>query len=158
MTRQERKMLVKALEPIPMIQTEATLPSPVHHSEPVRGLEVHDGFKCNDCEYLSISEPMVRRHTRNSHERTKTTLDLDMDVEQRYIKVKVQQWVASPGKGGRYWMVQSSTDMQAVLNTRETEGGIADSNTEGLTWEERIERSERARLSQQNGDRVRVRS
>jgi Orsellinic acid/F9775 biosynthesis cluster protein D len=151
-TQQERKTLVKALKIIPMIETEATFPSPAHHSEPIRGLEILDGFKCNDCEYLSISKPAVHRHVRNSHQRP-NPLKLDLNTEQRYTKVKVQQWVAT-GKDSRYWMVKSGVDVQVVMNAHGKEGGNADLSMEGLSWEERMERVERARLSKQDGDRM----
>jgi hypothetical protein len=55
------------LKPIPIVETESSLPRPMDYLEPVRGLEIYDAFKCNivDCKYLTRNTDMIKRHYRD---------------------------------------------------------------------------------------------
>ena len=71
MTKKEKKTLVKALKPLSIIGKEEGFPQPEHYSEPIQGLEIHDVFQCNKCDFISRSADMMRRHEWKSHSEPK---------------------------------------------------------------------------------------
>lgn len=154
----EKKTLLEALKPQPIMETEASFPTPADHSEPVRGLEIHEAFKCNvsDCKYITRNADMIKRHYRDHQrcDRVTESASHDSNMEQRWERVRVQQWRAGSGKHG-YWIVKADhVDVRAVLNARGTGGANEDYSMEGLSFEDRMMRMEAARLSKQDRDQM----
>ena len=135
MTRKERKTLATALALLPIIDKEDGFPRPEHHSEPIRGLDILDPFKCNDCNFISRSKVMMRRH---EHPETNPSIVepnpiiVDLNVRQQWQLVKVQHWTTS-GKGLRYWIVKSDVDIWAMSNAHRNDGRNEDCTMEALS-------------------------
>ena len=116
---------------------------------PIRGLDILDAFKCNDCNFISRSKVMMRRHEHPEP----NPLIVDSNASQQWQLVKVQHWTTS-GKGSRYWIVKSDVDIRAISNAHRNDGGNEDCSIEALLWEDRMERVEQARLRKQDRDRM----
>jgi hypothetical protein len=116
MTLNERKTLVTTLTLLLIIEKKEGFPQPDHHSEPIRGLDIHDAFKCNECNFISRNQVTIRRH---KHPESNPS-SLDSNSSQRWQSVKVQQWVAT-GKCASYWIVKSEMDVKLYQISLEME-------------------------------------
>jgi hypothetical protein len=144
---------MRALSSVPLVELEEGIGQPAHHSEPIRGLQIHDAYKCSHCDFITKSVELRERHLRKSHLEF-THSSLDSGIHSRWRSVKVQQWMPK-GKGSHYWIVNSGVDPGAVQERDDDDAGEGADGVDGnLSWEDRAERLEKARLRKQKRERT----
>ena len=67
---QERKSLIAALDSLSIIESEESFPQLADRSEPIKGLDIHNAYKCNSCKFITKSDQLIRRPVRNLHSET----------------------------------------------------------------------------------------
>jgi len=145
-SKNERKLLLTALDPVCAIESEDRFPQPADVQEPIRGLEIYNAYKCNGCDFITKNDQMIRRHIRKSHGES-----LFLGSKMEWRAVKVQQWVAT-GKAAKYWIVGTGLEVASLslpLTSTDYQEPL-----KGLSWEDRMERTEMVRLSKQDRDRI----
>ena len=144
----DRKSLMAALDSLSStIESEDGFPQPVGILEPIRGLPLHDAYKCNGCDLVTKSDETIRRHVVKTHPETQLSSSVGSTTWWRHVKV--QQWVAK-GKAAKYWIVGTGMEVPNLSSI----SADPQESLEELPWEDRMERMERARLSKQDQDRM----
>ena len=99
----ERKSLVAALN-LSIIESEESFPQLNDVLEPMRGLEIHNAYKCNGCDFVTKSDQLIRCHICNTHLK-EVQLSSSISINPSWQQVKVQQCVAT-GKVAKYSRIQ----------------------------------------------------
>jgi hypothetical protein len=69
-------------------------------------LPIFDGFRCNYCDYTTLSKELITRHLRKQHSHRRDPFSPVDIISRHYAAVRVQCWrPASAGKPRQYWTV-----------------------------------------------------
>ena len=111
--RATRQLALASFEPDPTLVDLDLSPQQINVASLPDGslveptLPVMDGFRCNYCDYTTLSRELVAKHLRKFHCHFQDPLRPDQIISREYHCLQLQCWrPASHGKPRRYWSVR----------------------------------------------------
>ena len=122
--RTEFRMAIKNID---ATETIKAIPIPDDNEEPIKGLTIYDGYKCNDCnEMKTISLCVIRQHRYEKHRQVGNQVN--------WSKASLQRWCRV--ENSKYWVVK-------VIEAQSEEV-----RSELGSWTERMKKKEVDRLNE----------
>ena len=116
------------LNNIDAAETIKSIPIPIDDQEPIKGLTIHKGYNCNDCDKMkTISLRIIRQHRHDEHREVGNQVNWSTVLLQRWCRVE----------NSKYW----------VVKVKETQSEEVQSNLVE-SWNERMKKIEEERLNQ----------
>jgi len=128
-----------SLKMISVLDHIEQLPHPSNDSEPIQGLPVLPGYRCNECGKLSQKRELIEKHFRQDHK-------ADGEIVCTPEKVSLQQWCRMGNIA--YWTTMDTDHMTEPIPHKISE--------REPSWEERMEKMERERLQRQKDGTMRM--
>ena len=115
---------------------------------PIAELPIWNGFRCNECRYLTMSQDNVHKHWREARHDSK-------GEGQRHRVASIQSW--KPGRYARYWEVSlaSDTGSTALQQSQQGQARQEDTGNKTATQLELLTRDWAAKLEAQDVERLR---
>ena len=77
------------LNNIDAAETIKSIPIPIDDQEPIKGLTIHKGYNCNDCDKMkTISLRIIRQHRHDEHREVGNQVNWSTVLLQRWCRVE----------------------------------------------------------------------